>query len=55
VVAVFRQNSVLRLTAGDSAEVVFNGLPGSVYSGKVSRVLPAIPDGSYRPAARCKG
>ncbi|MCS6068065.1 hypothetical protein LNO81_20280 [Klebsiella variicola subsp. variicola] len=34
VVAVFARTRVLRLTAGDSAEVVFNGLPGSVYSGK---------------------
>ena len=55
VVAVFRQNSVLRLTAGDSAEVVFNGLPGSVYSGKVSRVLPAIPDGSYQASGALPG
>lgn len=55
VVAVFRQNSVLRLTAGDSAEVVFNGLPGSVYSGKVSRVLPAIPDGSYQASGALQG
>ena len=55
VVAVFRQNSVLRLTAGDSAEVVFNGLPGSVYSGKVSRVLPTVPDGSYQASGALQG
>ncbi|MCY0725580.1 hypothetical protein OVW19_27985, partial [Klebsiella pneumoniae] len=27
VVAVFRQNAILRLEQGDEAEVVFNGLP----------------------------
>lgn len=48
VVAVFRQNSILRLAKGDRAEVVFNGLPGQVYGGTVTRVLPVVPGGSYQ-------
>ncbi|MBJ2080727.1 HlyD family secretion protein [Serratia ureilytica] len=55
VVAVFRQNAILRLAQGDQAEVVFNGLPGQVYGGTVSRVLPAIPDGSYQASGALQG
>ena len=35
IVAQFRQNSLLRLAPGDDAEVVFNALPGKVFSGKL--------------------
>jgi hypothetical protein len=36
IVAQFRQNSLLRLKPGDEAEVVFNALPGQVFSGKLT-------------------
>lgn len=55
VVAVFRQNSILRLTQGDKAEVVFNGLPGKIYGGSVTRVLPVVPDGSYQASGVLQG
>ncbi|EPA9112742.1 HlyD family secretion protein [Serratia liquefaciens] len=55
VVAVFRQNSILRLTQGDKAEVVFNGLPGKIYGGSVTRVLPIVPDGSYQASGVMQG
>lgn len=55
VVAVFRQNAILRLEQGDEAEVVFNGLPGQVYAGKVTKVLPTIPDGSYQASGALQG
>ena len=48
IVAQFRQNSLLRLEAGDDAEVVFNALPGQVFHGKLSSILPVVPGGSYQ-------
>ncbi|MFC3913256.1 HlyD family secretion protein [Pseudaeromonas sharmana] len=48
VMASFRQNSLLRVKAGDEAEVVFTGIPGTVFHGKVKQVLPAIPEGVYQ-------
>ncbi|RRQ59198.1 HlyD family secretion protein, partial [Enterococcus faecium] len=36
IIAQFRQNSLLRLEPGDEAEVVFNALPGKVFSGKLA-------------------
>lgn len=48
IIAQFRQNSLLRLEAGDEAEVVFNALPGQVFEGKLTAVLPVVPGGSYQ-------
>ncbi|MGB3254093.1 HlyD family secretion protein [Buttiauxella gaviniae] len=48
IIAQFRQNSLLRLEAGDQAEVVFNALPGQVFQGKLTTVLPVVPGGSYQ-------
>lgn len=48
IVAQFRQNSLLRLKPGDNAEVVFNALPGQVFSGKLVSILPVVPGGAYQ-------
>jgi len=48
VIAQFRQNSLLRLTAGDEAEVVFNALPGQVFSARLVRILPVVSGGTYQ-------
>ncbi|MDX6019253.1 HlyD family secretion protein [Scandinavium sp. V105_16] len=48
IIAQFRQNSLLRLEAGDEAEVVFNALPGQVFVGKLTSVIPVVPGGSYQ-------
>ncbi|CAI1099168.1 Inner membrane protein yibH [Serratia quinivorans] len=48
IIAQFRQNSLLRLKAGDEAEVVFNAFPGQVFSAKLIRILPVVPGGSYQ-------
>ncbi|MGX9739296.1 HlyD family secretion protein [Pseudocitrobacter corydidari] len=48
IVAQFRQNSLLRLKPGDEAEVVFNALPGQIFSGKLTSILPVVPGGSYQ-------
>lgn len=53
--AVFRQNSALRLSAGDEVEVVFNALPGSVVQGKVKQILPAVPNSSYQAQGHLQG
>jgi multidrug resistance efflux pump len=45
----FRQNSMLRLTAGDDAEVAFDGIRGRVFSGKVVAILPALAEGQVQP------
>jgi len=46
----FRQNSMLRLTPGDDAEVAFDGIPGRVFAGKVGAVLPALREGQIQPS-----
>ncbi|HEY2454998.1 MAG TPA: HlyD family secretion protein [Scandinavium sp.] len=48
IVAQFRQNSLLRLEPGDVAEVVFNALPGQVFVGKLTTIIPIVPGGSYQ-------
>lgn len=48
VIAQFRQNSLLRLTPGDEAEVVFNALPGQVFSAKLLRIIPVVAGGTYQ-------
>ncbi|PBI80458.1 hypothetical protein A9993_12280 [Rahnella victoriana] len=55
IYAVFRQNSALRLTAGDEAEVVFNGLPGKVISGKITQILPMVANSSYQAQGHLQG
>lgn len=49
-VAWFRQNSMLRLQAGDVAEIAFDGIPGEVFTGKVKTVFPAIAEGQIQPS-----
>jgi multidrug resistance efflux pump len=46
----FRQNSLLRLTVGNEAEVAFDGIPGKVFSGEVEAVLPALKEGQIQPS-----
>lgn len=48
IVAQFRQNSLLRLEAGDEAEVVFNAFPGQIFPGKLIKVLPVVSGGAYQ-------
>lgn len=48
IIAQFRQNSLLRLKPGDDAEVVFSALPGDVFAGKLTRILPVVPGGTYQ-------
>jgi multidrug resistance efflux pump len=49
LVGWFRQNSLLRITAGSEAEVAFDGFPGQIFAGKVDRIVPAIGEGQLVP------
>lgn len=44
----YRQNSTLRLKPGFEAEVAFDAIPGTVFSAKVTRVLPALAEGQVQ-------
>ncbi|WP_044870457.1 biotin/lipoyl-binding protein [Pseudomonas sp. LFM046] len=48
--AWMRQNSQLRLTPGDEAEVAFDGIPGQVFKGHVKQVLGVIGEGQVQPS-----
>jgi len=45
----FRQNNLLRVSAGNEAEVAFDALPGQVFKARVERVLPFIGEGQIQP------
>ena len=44
----FWQNSMQRLAVGDEAEVVIDGVPGKIFKGKVTAVVPAIAAGDVQ-------
>jgi multidrug resistance efflux pump len=48
LIAWFRQNSLLRLEVGNEAEVAFDGVPGTVFTGEVQLVLPALAEGQVQ-------
>jgi len=48
VVAAFRQNSALRLRAGYEAEIVYPSIPGRVFKGEVTQVLPNLGEGALQ-------
>lgn len=44
IVASFWQNSLRNIEEGQPAEVIFAAAPGKIFPGKVSKVLPVIPE-----------
>lgn len=46
----FRQNSLLRLEAGNEAEVAFDGVPGTVFTGEVLFVQTVLAEGQVQPS-----
>ncbi len=48
MVGWFRQNSLLRLQPGYEAEVAFTGIPGTVFTGVVEQVTPALAEGQVQ-------
>ncbi|WP_191831703.1 HlyD family secretion protein [Pseudomonas fluorescens] len=53
--AWMRQNSLLRLVAGDEAEVAFDGIPGKVFKGQVKNVITVIAEGQVQPSGTLIG
>jgi multidrug resistance efflux pump len=53
--AWMRQNSQLRLTVGDEAEVAFDGIPGRVFAGRVTSVIGVIAEGQVQPSGTLIG
>ena len=51
----FRQNSLLRLEVGNEAEVAFDGIPGTVFTGEVELVLPALAEGQVQASGNLIG
>ncbi|MCS2169872.1 HlyD family secretion protein [Scandinavium sp. TWS1a] len=47
-VAAFRQNAIQRLQTGYKAELLFPSIPGTVFSGEVVEVLPAIGESQFQ-------
>lgn len=47
-VAAFRQNAIQRLQVGYKAELLFPSIPGTVFSGEVVEVLPAIGESQFQ-------
>jgi multidrug resistance efflux pump len=48
LVGWFRQNSMLRLETGAEVEVAFDGIPGTVFAGKIKTVMPALAEGQVQ-------
>lgn len=46
----FRQNYLLRLKAGDKAEVTFDAIPGKIFSAKVKNVFAVLAEGQLSPS-----
>ena len=50
LVGAFRQNSLQRVTPGDTAEIAFDAVPGQIFHGEVLSVLDAIAAGQILPS-----
>ena len=55
LVAAFRQNSALRLRVGYEAEIVYPSIPGRVFAGTVTQVLPSLAEGQLSTSGNMVG
>jgi multidrug resistance efflux pump len=55
MLAAFRQNSALRLKAGYEAEIVYPSIPGRVFHGKVTKVVPNLGEGQLQTSGSLLG
>jgi multidrug resistance efflux pump len=55
MVAAFRQNSALRLRQGFEAEIVYPSIPGRVFKGIVTQVLPNVGEGQLQTSGSLVG
>jgi multidrug resistance efflux pump len=47
----FRQNYLQRLTPGYEAEIILDGIPGSIFKARLHRLIPAVAEGQVQPGA----
>jgi multidrug resistance efflux pump len=47
----FRQNYLQRLNPGDEAEVIFDGIPGTIFQARVEHLIPVVAEGQVQPGA----
>ncbi|MGH1373802.1 MAG: HlyD family secretion protein [Cellvibrionaceae bacterium] len=47
----YRQNSMMRLEVGNDAEIAFDGIPGTVFAGKVAMVSPVLAEGQIQASS----
>lgn len=45
---LFWQNSLLKMTEGTEAEVIFDSVPGHVFKGKLIQLMPAMSEGEFQ-------
>jgi len=55
MVAAFRQNSALRLRAGYEAEIAYPSIPGRVFKGEVTLVMPNLGEGQLQTSGALIG
>ena len=48
--ASFPQNVIQRIDAGNAVEIAFDGVPGRVFGGKISRVIDSVAQGQLQPS-----
>lgn len=49
IIAGFSQEPMQNINPGDAAELIFTGIPGKIFHGKVVQVLPALAEGELAP------
>ena len=49
ILASFWQNAKRNLEEGAEAEVIFDAVPGKIFKGTVTQVIPVIPEAAYEP------
>ena len=55
IFAAFRQNSALRLREGNEAEIVYPSIPGRVFRGTVTQVVPNLGEGQAQTSGSLLG
>jgi len=55
IFAAFRQNSALRLREGNEAEIVYPSIPGRVFRGTVTKVVPNLGEGQAQTSGSLIG
>jgi multidrug resistance efflux pump len=52
LIGAFWQNSLQRIAVGDEAEVIFRAVPGTVFKGKVEKVIPVLAQGALQASGQ---